>query len=431
VGSVGIGSAAVRVDVCGSYGPFVLGLFNEPVPQQNCNTLGRVLFGKPMRSSAGVVALGLGLGVASLVAVTSTACGPARTTTLIDTLTVSDTCSRCEIALERIAVLGGADLPFEFGNTTSLALMSDGRYLAKPLLEGELAIFDAAGRFERIVGREGEGPGEFRSIREVATGPGDTVYVLESGGLVTRLGPDLRYIDRIILERAKPNGWTVLPSGEIAVVSVPLGTRAPPDRVHVINGDGSVRTSFARAPRNYDPIADYNETAGVLSPSRRYGGVWFSKWNEYVLQLFVDGQPRKVLARDVDWFRPWEGVEEERNAPRRPTLEAVAERDDGLLTVVATVADANWEQARGAIVQEFGAGERRADALPRRLMWDSVVEIIDPEAGAILAAARSDDYLRLPVGGDGTLLYAAREDDIGRYRIFVYRVVFAQPLPSS
>jgi hypothetical protein len=41
VGSVGIGSAAVRVDVCGSDGPFVLGLFNAPVPQQNCNTLER------------------------------------------------------------------------------------------------------------------------------------------------------------------------------------------------------------------------------------------------------------------------------------------------------------------------------------------------------------------------------------------------------
>jgi hypothetical protein len=41
VDSAGIGSAAVRVDVCGSDGPFVLGLFNRPVPQQNCSTLDR------------------------------------------------------------------------------------------------------------------------------------------------------------------------------------------------------------------------------------------------------------------------------------------------------------------------------------------------------------------------------------------------------
>jgi 6-bladed beta-propeller protein len=394
--------------------------------QQNDETLGRVLFEKAMRSSEGVVAFG----VATSVVVMSVACGPASTITPMDTLIVSDTCSRCELELEPIAILGGVDLPFEFGSTTSLAVSSDGRYLAKPLVEGELAVFDAAGQFETTVGREGDGPGEFRAIREVAMGPADTVYVLESGGLVTRLGPDLRYVDRIILEQSKPNGWTVLPSGDIAVVSVPFSTATPPNRVHVVNRDGNVRTSFARAPRSYDPFADYNETAGVLSPSRRYGGLWFSKWNEYVLQLFVDGQPRKVLTRDVDWFRPWEGVEEDRNAPRRPTLEAVSERDDGLLTVVVTVADANWEQTRAGIVRELGGGEQRADALPRRLMWDSVVEIIDPEAGAILAVARSDDYLRLPVGGDGTLLYAAREDDIGRYRIFVYRVVLAQ-LPTS
>ncbi len=377
-----------------------------------------------MKSSWRVAALWLGLGVLSLAAVIGRGPSP-PVATLADTLIISGTCTQCEIQLERVAILGGADLPIEFGNRTSLAVMSDGRYLATPILRSELAVFDAAGQFERVVGRMGKGPGEFQSIKALATGPGDTVYVLESGGLVTRLDAGFRYIDRIILQTtATPQGWTVLPSGELALVVVPTRTSTPPNRVHIVGSDGRVRASFARAPRAYpDPGQDYNETVGAVGASHRYGGLWFSKWNDYALQLFVGGRLRKVLVRDADWFRPWEGPDVVRNAPKRPTIEAVAERPDGLLTVIATVVDANFDQNRAVIILGQGLGETRAGTLPLRLMWDSVVEIIDPETGEIVGAVRSDDYLRSPVGGDGTLLYAAREDDIGRYRVFVYRVV--------
>ncbi len=202
----------------------------------------------------------------------------------------------------------------------------------------------------------------------------------------------------------------------------------------MVGRDGRLRTSFAPAPRAYsNPMEDYNETVGFLAPSHRYGGLWFSKLNEYALHLFVDERPRRVLVRDGDWFEPWEGPASGSpglTAPKRTSISDIAERPDGLVTVIAIVADANWEQNRPALARGRTGGEISSDALPLRLMFDSVVEIIDPETGQIVGTVRSDDQLRVPGGGDGTVLYALRQDDIGRYRILVYKVVFALDQPA-
>jgi hypothetical protein len=322
-----------------------------------------------------------------------------------------------ELGLERVAILGGADLPFEYGSGVSLGVLTDGRYVTSgAMTDGALPIFRADGRFDRIVGRASPGPGEFRSVREVGL-MHDTVYVLQSGNLVTRLGPDLRYVERFVFTTPTPAGWTILENGDLAVVGVHLGG-PPSNRVHILRPDGSVRTSLARAPRAYDRRQDYNEAVGVITESRRYGGVWYGKWNAYELQLFVGGRLTKTVTRDAEWFAPWEGPEVG-GMPRRPTIEAVAERPDGLLLVVLTVADPSWRPSS----RRPGEGQRPTQ-LPRRAMWDSIVEIVDPETGEALASMRSDSYLRSPVGGDGTVLYTAREDDIGRYRLYVYQVHF-------
>ena len=359
-------------------------------------------------------------GVLALLA--STAFGPAGV--VGQTVTVHD-CSQCEIRLETVAILGGPDLPFEFGSGATLAVMSDGRYLTTPIGDSELAVFNADGEFERTVGQAGQGPGEFLDIRGVGVAPGDMVYVLQVPALLTRLTTDLRYIDRINPHlAATPQGWTIMPDGDVAFVSVPVGTGTRADRVSIIDKTGEVRTSFARAPRAYN-LEDYNETVGFLSPSLRYGGLWFAKLNRYALHLFVDERATRTLVRDAEWFEPWQGplAGEGLTEPKRSSIAGIAERTDGLVMVVVTVSDANWEQNRPDIVRgrlDHGVDPNR---LPRRLMFDTIVEVIDPDTGELVGVARSDDSLHTLVGGDGTLLYATREDDIGRYRIYVYRVL--------
>ena len=108
----------------------------------------------------------------------------------VDSILIRGSCSECDVRLQPIATLGGASLPFESGMTSFVAMMSDGRFVVAPTMNvGEIAIFRASGEYERVVGREGDGPGEYRNIRAVLVGADDTIRVVEPSR-VTRLAPD-------------------------------------------------------------------------------------------------------------------------------------------------------------------------------------------------------------------------------------------------
>jgi hypothetical protein len=333
-----------------------------------------------------------------------------------DTIVIHGTCSDCEIRLEPIATLGGADLPFEVDFRSSVAVMSDGSFLVAPTMNtGEVGVFDPAGQFERVVGREGQGPGEYQRISTIRVGPGDTVHVIEYG-LVSKLGPDLAFLNRMPLQSPPPDQWTVLPSGDLVVLAVRLGGNTPPMRLHVMGRDGRYVTSFAPAPRAYSRTDDHDERIGALWPSRRYGGLWYAKQNRYALDLYVDHEPQRSIVRELDWFQPWEGdlPGEGFQRPPRPQLTSIAERPDGLLTVVINRADANWQELP------------RTGTLDRNRVFDGVIEVLDPVAGEVIATMETEDRIA-GVIGDGTLIYIARQDSVGRVRIYVYRIV----LPES
>lgn len=348
---------------------------------------------------------------------------PASVQAQVDTLVVHGACANCEIDLELIAVLGGSDLPFELGMVSNVAVMASGHFLVAPTLNpGEIAVFDQHGKFERVIGREGDGPGEYRRIRTIVVGPADTIRVLEWASFST-LAPDFSFLRRTFFDRLV-DAWTVLPTGGLAVLSTSLGTGSPPNRLHILGPDGRLESSFAAAPRSYDRRRDVNERFGALAPSGRLGGIWFAKSNRYAVELYVAQELRKVIMRQVDWFQPWEGYLplEGFASPPRPAIEAIAELRDGSLLVLARRADSMWERNRVAFARAAGPESFRPRDIDRNLMFDSVVELIDPTTGAVIGIARSADYIRGPIG-DGSIVFTRRADGIGRVRIFVYRLV--------
>lgn len=54
--------------------------------------------------------------------------------------------------------------------------LSDGRWVVGD--QGHLKVFDSRGRYLRVIGRAGQGPGEFRQIREFCVTAGDTIVVI-------------------------------------------------------------------------------------------------------------------------------------------------------------------------------------------------------------------------------------------------------------
>ena len=80
----------------------------------------------------------------------------------------------------RIGVVGGA-AEYQWTRPVAAARLSDGGFAVLEQVPAEIRVFDATGAFLRRIGREGGGPGEFRSPVGVAALAGDTLLVWDRG----------------------------------------------------------------------------------------------------------------------------------------------------------------------------------------------------------------------------------------------------------
>jgi hypothetical protein len=80
----------------------------------------------------------------------------------------------------RIGVVGGA-AEYQWTRPVAAARLSDGGFAVLEQVPAEIRVFDASGVFVRRIGREGDGPGEFRSPVGLAALAGDTLLVWDRG----------------------------------------------------------------------------------------------------------------------------------------------------------------------------------------------------------------------------------------------------------
>ena len=80
----------------------------------------------------------------------------------------------------RIGIVGGAS-EYQWTRPVAAARLSDGGFAVLEQVPAEIRVFDASGVFLRRIGREGDGPGEFRSPLGVAALAGDTLLVWDRG----------------------------------------------------------------------------------------------------------------------------------------------------------------------------------------------------------------------------------------------------------
>jgi hypothetical protein len=77
--------------------------------------------------------------------------------------------------------IGGApdDARYQLFRVAGAARLSDGRIVVADGGSFELRFYDARGTYVSAVGREGEGPGEFRLLSGLEVGEGDSIYVFD------------------------------------------------------------------------------------------------------------------------------------------------------------------------------------------------------------------------------------------------------------
>ena len=153
--------------------------------------------------------------------------------------------------LYRIGGLGGDDWE-QFGNVASVAFDGEGRLFVLDGQAERIFLVDGDGTLIRRIGRDGDGPGEFRDITGIA--------VMEDGRLAVRdlshrayhvFGPDGEF-ERMVRMGGNPSialaGLLIGQRGANAVITTPIGSRAFATRGTRVEGQPFRRDPAASRP---------------------------------------------------------------------------------------------------------------------------------------------------------------------------------------
>lgn len=120
---------------------------------------------------------------------------------------------------------GGDDEEVIFGVLSDVALDAQGNLYALDMQLSTISVFDADGNFLRTIGREGEGPGEFRRAGQLFVTPDNKVAVAQTmPGKIVLLEPDGKPSGNFPMPAAPDGGTQMLWDAGSAGRSVVIGT---------------------------------------------------------------------------------------------------------------------------------------------------------------------------------------------------------------
>lgn len=324
------------------------------------------------------------------------------------------TCPECRISVDSLVTLGDRDGPgmleSYFGHVRR---DSRGRYFLTSSLP-YFWVFSPDGQVVRRIGRDGEGPGEFRAASGVVIDGGDSIRVFDSRlRRMTVFSPDLRMVRTERLEFNAGIYSTAL--GNRMVVNSMVRT---PDRIgyplQLVDQRGEIIRSFGSVDGVYR--ADLRDALDVrkITPSLA-GGIWSAWRNQYVIEHWdTAGALTDVLHREVEWFPTWwHPTRTGPNTPPVTLITAIQARGD-TLWVLLRIADSEWWGAN-----EMPEGRNFLSENPDQYL-DTMVEVIDLKNATVIASQRMPQALR-GFAGPG-IVYGSGTDVKGNPVVPLWRV---------
>jgi hypothetical protein len=304
----------------------------------------------------------------------------------LTTISSSVGCPRCTLALEQLVVLGTAEgSGIIESEVTAATRDTRGRFYVRGSYATEIKVFGTDGRLITTIGRAGDGPGEFRGIATVHHTEADTLHVFdESSRRYTVFSPAYEYVRSSPLEIA-PYTQVVLLGHDRIVFASPVRT---PDRaglpLHLLSPSGRVIRSFGSVTGALNRSVPYTDERVIAKAGPN--AVWSGYRNRYTIELWrIDDRGDRliqVVERQADWFPPEPKPQRTLDDPPAPRLQAIQFDDDGHLLVIILVPDEAWEKA-------VTDGPTHPTVSSFESYYDSIIEMLDPSTGKLLASTRS------------------------------------------
>lgn len=340
--------------------------------------------------------------------------GPSRSPT---------SCLRCRIVVARTVTLG-AESGFNSLPTGVIAGVSD--YLVvfgRARNQMPILVSKEGGR-GREFGRAGRGPGEHAGLVGGAVGPGDSIMVFDPGNSrLSIYSPDFRYVRSFAMPRAYSGVWL---AGGTIVLNATLDT---PQRFgqpfHVISSQGEIIRSFGDDARD----AIVRATAPIDRRLLAVSGpdeFWAADADRaYRVQRWsAAGKKLADFSRAPDWFPARDGPRAPLSpeSPPDPVMVAISSAGDRMIWVATLVPGADWK--KGLEPRRITSAEQKPGYVVRdpSAVYDTRIQLLDAETGAVIAETRVDDAIAFALGGG--LFGAVRLNDDDTSVVDLMKVAF-------
>jgi hypothetical protein len=275
-------------------------------------------------------------------------------------------------------------------------------------------VFDSAGRYVRTLGRQGDGPREFRAA-ELVYASADTAMIFDMGARrMNFIVPPDSFV-RTVSWQHRPYTLLELRDGSFAIST---GDFSPgPAMLHVAR-DGTLLQSFGDSVRSRTQEGRHRVFAAASD-----GGFWSARTTRRMeLQKWrAPGDLEATIPLSASWFTPYEELQRPTaTEPPSPGVIAIWEDSAGMVWIVGMVAGERWAEGLGS-TRTLGDGRSYAPIEDPDTVFDTIVECWDPVTKTRRWSERLDRFYGLQIAP--WMMAVTRETFSGFHIAEVVRVV--------
>jgi len=323
-------------------------------------------------------------------------------------------CDLCELTLSPVLTLGNANSDIPYDVPVAASVTNNRLFLTMRADPAQVFVFDLEGNYIAKFGRNGAGPGEYRIIEHIIS-DNNLLYILDrplQRATVLDANFEVRQVFRLPV---RPLRALLFSSDQLILNAIVPTADLVGMPLHTVDTTGAIAASFGETETPFSlrsPLSAVRNLAKLPSDSV----FWSAHRDRFQIDAFTASGK---LVRSVVRVAPWLPIYEAAAEPPIASVADITFDEAGLLWVLITARQENWRSALDA------AQANRDPAGVNSKVWDSIIEVIDLNSGAVLARKRYDEHLIRFAGPRFLTSYKQHED--GTPQITVWRVTLSRP----